>query len=412
MSMKIRCALFLFIALSALARANSDIQISADYPGGNIIVESIDQASSTVNLRQDLRGTKPWWFYWNFKAKNIGGKKVTFKFPNKPKDENIIEVFGPAVSTDGGKTWRWLNPPEPRKKNEFVYEAPDGVNEAQFSFCIPYTMENFNAFAKEMRNDAFVIKPLCKTKRGRENICVVINENPSKRKARVFLTSRHHACEATGSYVLEGVMREILSDSPTGRALRQKAEFFIIPIVDLDGVEDGDQGKLRVPHDHNRDYSDNPIYPTVAAARAKLLEWNNTGGIDFLMDFHAPYIGAKSKDGKTFSINSVIYPVGQAVPRIFEAQKRFAKILEKVNDSPLPFLASDLLPYGKLWNVRKTNTHITGYSALLNGTKFSSSLEIPYSSCRGVQTSPESLKAFGSCVAKAMLEYLNTQSEH
>ena len=128
----------MFIALSALDRANSDIQISADYPGGgNIIVESIDQASSTVNLRQYLRDTKPWWFYWNFKAKNIGGKKVTFKFPNKPKDENIVEVFGPAVSTDGGKTWKWLNPPEPRKKNEFVYEAPDGVNEAQFLFAYP-----------------------------------------------------------------------------------------------------------------------------------------------------------------------------------------------------------------------------------------------------------------------------------
>lgn len=408
--MRINYILFLFLMLSeALYADGGNIEIYSNYPGGNIIVESIDQDSCTVKLRQDLRDTKPWWFYWNFKARNIENKKVTFQFPNGPKDQNIIEVFGPALSTDGGKTWKWLNPPEPRKKNEFVYEAPKGVNEVQFAFCIPYTLKDFEAFAKEMEGkNGFTIKPLCKTKRGRQNIYVEINNNPSKKKARVFLTSRHHACEATGSYVLEGVMRGLLSDSPTGKALREKAEFFIIPIIDLDGVEDGDQGKLRSPHDHNRDYSDNPIYPSVAASRAKLLEWNNSGGIDFLMDFHSPYIGSKSKDGKNFSINSVIYLVGQTVSSIAKEQKRFCKILEEANSSPLPFLASDFLPYGKLWNTRKTNTHITACSANLKGTKFSSSLETPYSNCRGVQTSPENLKAFGACVAKAMLQYLNT----
>ena len=106
--------IFSAIALSAEEKA---IEIFSDYPGGNIIVENIDQATCTANIRQDLRDTSPWWFYWNFKAKNIGGKTVTFKFTNKPKPWNLMETYGPAVSIDGGKTWKWLNPPEPRGRN-------------------------------------------------------------------------------------------------------------------------------------------------------------------------------------------------------------------------------------------------------------------------------------------------------
>ena len=35
---------------------------------------------------------------------------------------------------------------------------------------------------------------------------------------------------------------------------------YVIPFVDIDGVENGDQGK-QAPHDHNRDYINSPIYP-------------------------------------------------------------------------------------------------------------------------------------------------------
>lgn len=399
--------IFSAIALSAEEKA---IEIFSDYPGGNIIVENIDQATCTANIRQDLRDTSPWWFYWNFKAKNIGGKTVTFKFTNKPKPWNLMETYGPAVSIDGGKTWKWLNPPEPRGRNRFVYTTPEGVNEAQFAFCIPYTFKDFEAFAQEMNGkNGFSLKPLCKTREGRQNVCVELNENPSKKKARVFLTARHHACESTGSYVLEGFMRELFSDSPEGKALREKAEFFIIPMIDLDGVENGDQGKSRTPHDHNRDYSDKPIYPSVAASREKLLKWESEGGTDFIMDFHSPSVGAKLKDGKNFSEHNVISLVGQENPAVAREQMRFSKILEDINDSPLPFRASDFLPHGKLWNQGSYTTSLSNFGASLNGTKLSSSLETPYSCCRGIETSPEKFKAFGRCVAKALLQYLNSQ---
>ena len=399
--------------LSSVLMGEDKIEINSDYPGGNAIVEKIDQEKATVYLRQDLRDTKPWWFYWNFKAKNIGGKTVKFKFVDKTKPWRIIDAFGPAVSTDGGKTWKWLNPPDTKAVNEFSYTAPEGAGVVQFSYCIPYLFSDFEAFAKEFEGrNGFAIEPFCKTREGRQNICIKVNESPVKKKPRVFLASRHHACEATGSYVLEGFMRELFSDSAEGKALREAAEYFIVPMMDLDGVENGDQGKDRFPHDHNRDYIDKPIYPSVAAAKKKLLEWEKQGGTDVIIDFHSPSIGSKSKDGKTFSVNSVVFLVGQFNSEISRQQEIFGDILEGVNKSGLPFLASDFLPFGKSWNKNPHTTGLANYAATLKGTRLSTSFETPYATCRGVQTSKENMKELGRCVAKALLKYLNSPEDN
>ena len=53
------------------------MQIDADHEGGNVIVERID--GDTVRLRQDLRDTQGWWFYWSFRVRGAAGRKVTFE---------------------------------------------------------------------------------------------------------------------------------------------------------------------------------------------------------------------------------------------------------------------------------------------------------------------------------------------
>ncbi len=76
------------------------------------------------------------------------------------------------------------------------------------------------------------------------------------------------------SWSLEGLMDEVLADTTDGRWLREHVEFLVVPFMDKDGVEDGDQGKNRRPHDHNRDYLGESIYPEVAAWRAFVPGWS------------------------------------------------------------------------------------------------------------------------------------------
>ena len=94
------------IVLAAQADAapteTDGLRIDAQYPGGNIIVDRIE--GDQVYLRQDLRDTKGWWFYWNFRVRGAASRTLRFTFDG----QSPIGVRGPAVSTDGGCEWTWL----------------------------------------------------------------------------------------------------------------------------------------------------------------------------------------------------------------------------------------------------------------------------------------------------------------
>ena len=86
----------------------------------------------------------------------------------------------------------------------------------------------------------------------------------------------------------------------------KRVEFFVVPFVDKDGVEDGDQGKNRRPHDHNRDYGgradgDHSIYASTRALRERIPAWSG-GKLRVALDLHCPWIRGEH--------NEVIYFVG------------------------------------------------------------------------------------------------------
>ena len=53
------------LILAGLTPCLQAVEISTDYPGGNVIV--LANESGQVRLKPDLRGGRDW-FYWNFEA--------------------------------------------------------------------------------------------------------------------------------------------------------------------------------------------------------------------------------------------------------------------------------------------------------------------------------------------------------
>ena len=89
--------------LPAACRAAA-VEVDADFPGGNVIVERID--GDNIHVRPDLRDTVGDWFYWNFRVRGAAGRTITVHFTKG----NPIGVRGPAVSIDGGKSWSGSGP--------------------------------------------------------------------------------------------------------------------------------------------------------------------------------------------------------------------------------------------------------------------------------------------------------------
>jgi len=370
------------------------VTVDADYPGGNVIVARIE--ADTVHLRPDLRDTKGWWFYWNFRVRGAAGRTVTFRFTGR----SPIGVRGPAVSDADGTTWTWLGA-KAVKGAAFRYSFGPGAKAVRFCFAVPYQDADLRRFLKRHAdNRHLAVRELCTSRKGRTVRRLHVGNLSGKPPCRVLLTCRHHACEMMASFVLEGLLEAALADTPDGRWLRQNVEVMAVPLMDKDGVEDGDQGKNRKPRDHNRDYVGKSIYPSVKALRDLAPKWS-AGRLKVAFDLHCPYIRGRH--------NEVIYMVGSPDKRIWAEQCAFAKVLESVRTGPLPYKASDNLPFGKAWNTGanfKAGKSCGRWAGQLEGIRLASTFEVPYANASGKPVTADSARAFGADLARALRRYL------
>jgi hypothetical protein len=382
------------------ARADGGgLRIDAEYPGGNIIVDRIE--GDQVHLRQDLRDTTGWWFYWNFRVQGAAGRSLEFTFDG----QSPIGVRGPAVSTNGGKRWSWLGAASVQGSS-FRYDFARDVEEVRFSFAIPYVEADLRRFlAAHEGNPNLSIDTLCRSRKGRDVERLEIVAPDCEPSHRILLTARHHACESMANYAMEGFISTVLDDTDTGCWFRQNAAVLAIPFVDKDGVQDGDQGKNRKPYDHNRDYKGESIYPSVAAIRALVPEWSR-GNLSVAIDLHCPWIRGAH--------NEAIYMVGKPKPDMWNRQVAFGEILERIQQGPLRYRASDNLPFGTAWNTRANygdRMSCSMWAASLDGIGLATSLELPYANAAGNVVDADSSRAFGRDLARAVQVYLTSRGD-
>jgi hypothetical protein len=390
------CFALLFIRPS---QAADTLQIDAEFPGGNIVLDNVK--SDDVYVHQDLRDTAGDWFYWYFRVRSGQGRTLTFHFTKG----NPVGVLGPAVSTDAGKSWKWLGAQAVRGAS-FTYSIEKDAAEVRFCFAFPYQVHNLREFLKRYeQNPHLKVESLCKTKKDRDVELLRLGRLDGKSEQRVALTCRHHSCEMMASYVLEGIIAEVLADSDDGRWLRHNVEFFIVPMVDKDGVEDGDQGKNRKPHDHNRDYTAESIYPSVQAIRERLPEWS-AGKLRFAMDMHCPAIRGGSHE--------TIYFAGGPDEKIWREVSRFCTLLESTQRGPLVYQSKNNLAFGQNWNNKAnftTGKPFSHWAAELPGVVAATTLEVAYANAEGKTVTDESARALGRDIARTLRKYLHTDMQ-
>lgn len=363
-----------------------DVKIHCNYPGGNIKVSSVD--GQRIQLEQDIRDSSQWWFYWNFCVENAQGKELEFEFING----EVIGPWGPSISKDY-ITWEWLGNRGFHTHRSFTYSFGPEEDKVYFCFSIPYQVERLGRFLDKHSNNALLyVESLTQSEQGRDVPLLLIGNHDAKE--HIVFSCRHHACESTASYQLEGVMEYLLEQKDS--ALLQNYLFHIIPFVDIDGVENGDQGKARAPHDHNRDYMDYPIYKSTAAIMKYCDQLNVVVGIDF----HSPGLWGGRND----------YPfIVKMQQPVKQAQEKFGDILKAVTSNrkdanKIVYTKSmDIEAYDE-WN----NVDLPMFTKYLydKKTKLCFSFEFPYFGIGDTVYTQENCVNFGRDFAKALELFL------
>ena len=362
--------------------------IHKDAEGEN--VEIVYQTETEVFLRQELRDTTCWWFYWSFHADNLPKEKVAFNFCNR----EVVGPFGPAVSLDG-ENWEWLGAKSSPDRKTFTYSNTAGHKRVYFALSHCYRSINLKRFIdKHKKNPLFNASVLTVSEKGADIPIFTIGKQGAER--HIFLTARHHACEATGSYVLEGFIEQLFS---AGNGILKNHKIHVVPFIDYDGVIAGDQGKRRAPHDHNRDYEGDSIYASVRAVKA--LADNYGGKIAAAFDFHSPWLWGGDND-TAHILRAENRPDGAL--RFFEIMR--ARYGAAGESGQIPFDGRNDVGTGEKRNSSELN--LSMFIGYMNYKKVPLALltETPYFGTPDTFTvTPENMRGLGRRYALALEDY-------
>lgn len=108
-------------------------------------------------------------------------------------------------------------------------------------------------------------------------------------KKRVWIHGRSHPSEAPSSWHLEAIIDEITSDSPFAIELRKNTIFFIVPIINPDGVKGGFSRSTStgVNIEINWDRPDSLTMPEVKALKKALDSVTSIAPLDLLLNMHS-----------------------------------------------------------------------------------------------------------------------------
>lgn len=352
-----------------------NILIDKDFEGGNIKVDKID--GFDVYLQQEIRDTTEWWFYFSFRATAKKEGTYYFHFTNK----EVISKFGPAISLDG---------------DNYFFDELSFVNHSTFKYFFKENQTMFFAFSYPYKTKDFLsflernhyLKPLEmeeKTLKGRTQYVYTFG---NEKGSYFSLTARHHSCEASASYVLEGFIEQISKTELVNKYL-----FSVIPFVDLDGVVDGDQGKSRYPHDHNRDYIEQPIYSSI---RYIMNKYHNN--LSYFLDFHCP--------GKWGGIHDYLSLI-EGDETLTKKQERYSDILFSYQKTGIPYEQKNNIKYLAFWNLPSAN----GRSFFVKEkVKLGFTMEIPYFGEKEKPYTIQELRELGRNMALAIVDFDNENS--
>ena len=248
------------------------LRVAADFPTANGTIVALPDG--TILLDRDMRDSTGDRWYWHVRLHASTDVVARFRMARP----SLLGQYGPAVQ-DGGP-YAWLHrEPGPDGRFEVALTA---ATETKLCATLPYGLRDIAAFRGHVGPDV-AWRTLALSERLRQVPLLAVPAPAAERL--IVLTARHHACEATASYVLEGAVACFIAHRRDGHRATAGCELLAAPMLDVDGVHQGDQGKARLPWDHNRDYGPRSMYRAVAALRALLSAEART---IYALDLHTP----------------------------------------------------------------------------------------------------------------------------
>lgn len=414
-----------------------DLCFSSHFEGGNLLAASRRELSSNpsyveydLSIHQDVHSNGHRQYFY-FKVSNINaGMTVKFNIGDftKPKSlysRGLMPLFysekigwkrvGKNISYHPKKALTPGGKPSRRQILSFTYTFEESLENCFFASSLPFTYTDLQDHLhhiqlKQAEQNKTVLRRslLCQTLGGNRCDLLTVTEPTSslpklRERLGVLITARVHPGETNASWICRGLIDFLIGDSSEATELRKRFVFKIIPMLNPDGVINGNYRTSLSGSDLNRRWNDpHPIYhPTIFKTKELLRKFQMTNQIVTTCDIHghsrregAFVYGCRSSiiASNSCKSNKLLSPSPFLFPRILDEQCQFFSL------SGCTF---------KSQNAKAATMRIVMNREF--GIACSYTLEASLSGYKGFHFSSKDLQTIGSDYCLALLKFHNVQ---
>jgi hypothetical protein len=377
-----------------MERCEVDIQVTTDIPYGNVTDVEITERVAGPEIRftpHPHGSTEALWFCFRVildEGKPTNAIRLTLRHQDTlmggPRAGKTRPVF-----RRGGADWERLGPgteielPDGRWVVSWDVENPSV--ELDVANCYPYGPDDLDGLLDDT-GGAFRSDSIGVSQSGRP-ICRLSNDYGSSDsdQAGIYIIARQHSGETTGSWTMDGFVREM------SRIGESAPLVWIVPFANIDGIIEGDYGKDAFPWDLNRAWTPAPMRHEVLVMRNDIERWRNRCRPVFALDLHSP---ASGQNEGVFSF--IVDPAVNTV-----AYQDLMLWIEPITRQLGEFAAPDfgkVVHYPLRWGSGWTNTHFEslGIPCLC--------VETPYERVGERVLTRDDFREIGARIARAVVE--------
>lgn len=318
------------------------LRVRSAFEGGNVEGALVVGPGHVRFAARAGTSPRPLWFYFCLEDAAVPAVRCDLV--------NADRCFGPRegwanarpVFSADGEHWQRVARAEYVTDSDttghFSFTVPIVGPRTFVAYCYPYTTAPLMELLREVPNRQGIrIGELCRSVENRPVPYLRLGNHDTPRRV-AWILARQHAGESPASFAVEGLIRHLSRlETPVLEALAETA-YHVVPMVDVDGVFHGRYGKDERPVDFNRDWSDHPSRPEIAALSRAITASASKRQPGLILDLHASHNG----DTSCYLFGSA-REGSESGAQGGDGQERFARLLAE-EAGTLGFRETDLRP--------------------------------------------------------------------
>jgi len=307
-------------SVTATFTEDNPLLIDANFDSGSIGSYTVNGNEVSFNMPLETLTTGEQYAYWaHFKVTNTLDKEITFRVTNAAEVPFLTSTTSEAqlVYSYDGDTWHRLTT---HSYSAGVYSLTQSFtgNEVYIATFFPFSYTEMQSFVSTADASPWVEKTvLGLSEQGRDvDLLTVTNPSiPIADKTVIYIIGRQHSAETASSHMLRGLVNFLISADPTAERLRDDFVWYIVPMVNPDGVYLGSSRATADLRNANRDWK-NTETAEINLVKTHVTSIDTAYGVDFFIDWHS------QMDDLTWA-NFVYSPSGNTFDSTLEAYTDF-----------------------------------------------------------------------------------------